>query len=99
LSKKAGFLQSQRVEKDGSLVVFFFKKVAVILAATLFIILLNENFETHRSDDFQSILIAKLLTDREAADLNPKSRTEIEDHFGDAQFFKRYIINYPQRVA
>jgi len=99
LSKKAGFLQSQRVEKDESLVVICFKKVTVFLAATLITFLLTEHFEAHSSDDDQSTQLAKLLTDREAADINLKSRTEIEDHFGDAQFFKRYIINYPQRVG
>ena len=43
--------------------------------------------------------IALLSTDRERADLNSFRVDEIQDHFGDPQFFKKYIVSHPKRYS
>ena len=40
-----------------------------------------------------------VLTDREKADLLRAPYAELEDHFGDVQYFKRYILSHPKRIA
>lgn len=44
--------------------------------------------------------LAMVQTDRQQADvLREESVNEIEDHYGDADLFKRYIINRPLRAV
>ena len=44
--------------------------------------------------------LAMVRTDRQQADvLREESVNEIEDHYGDADLFKRYIINRPLRAV
>lgn len=43
--------------------------------------------------------IVLLSTDRERADLNFFRVDEIQDHFGDPQFFKKYIVSHPKRYS
>ena len=43
--------------------------------------------------------IVLLSTDRERADLNSFRVDEIRDHFGDPQFFKKYIVSHPKRYS
>jgi len=43
--------------------------------------------------------IVLLSTDRERANLNFFRVDEIQDHFGDPQFFKKYIVSHPKRYS
>ena len=44
--------------------------------------------------------LAMVQTDRQQADvLREEGVNEIEDHYGDADLFKRYIINRPLRAV
>jgi len=40
-----------------------------------------------------------VLTDRQKADVLRLPHTELEDHFGDVDFFKRYILSHPRRIV
>jgi hypothetical protein len=43
--------------------------------------------------------IVVLSTDRDRADLKSFQVDEIEDHFGDPQFFKKYIVSHPKKYS
>ena len=40
-----------------------------------------------------------VLTDRQKADVLRLPHAELEDHFGDVDFFKRYILSHPRRIV
>ena len=57
-------------------------------------------YQGHASEESLANALAMVQTDREQADvLREESVVEIEDHYGDADLFKRYIINRPYRAV
>jgi hypothetical protein len=40
-----------------------------------------------------------VLTDRQKADVLRLPHAELEDHFGDVDYFKRYILSHPRRIV
>ena len=56
--------------------------------------------EEHTNEGAFADALAMVQTDRQQADvLKEESLNEIEDHYGDADLFKRYIINRPLRAV
>ena len=56
--------------------------------------------EEHTDEGVFADALAVVQTDRQQADvLREESLNEIEDHYGDADLFKRYIINRPLRAV
>ena len=56
--------------------------------------------EEHTNEVAFADALAMVQTDRQQADvLKEESLNEIEDHYGDADLFKRYIINRPLRAV
>ena len=54
----------------------------------------------HTNEGAYAGALAMVQTDRQQADvLREESVNEIEDHYGDADLFKRYIINRPLRAV
>lgn len=54
----------------------------------------------HTNEGAYAGALAMVQTDRQQADvLREESINEIEDHYGDADLFKRYIINRPLRAV
>ena len=54
----------------------------------------------HANEGAYAGALAMVQTDRQQADvLREESVNEIEDHYGDADLFKRYIINRPLRAV
>ena len=54
----------------------------------------------HTNEGAYTGALAMVQTDRQQADvLREESVNEIEDHYGDADLFKRYIINRPHRAV
>ncbi|MBL6688256.1 MAG: hypothetical protein ISP92_08490 [Pseudomonadales bacterium] len=51
------------------------------------------------SDAIWGPLFGAVLTDREKADVLGGPNAEPEDHFGNVQYFKRYILSHPKRIA
>ena len=56
--------------------------------------------EEHTGEGALAGAVAMVRTDRQQADvLREESVNEIEDHYGDADLFRRYIINRPLRAV
>lgn len=54
----------------------------------------------HTNEAAYAGALAMVQTDRQQADvLREDSVNEIEDHYGDADLFRRYIINRPLRAV
>ena len=54
----------------------------------------------HTNKEAYAGALAMVQTDRQQADVLREERvSEIEDHYGDADLFKRYIINRPLRAV
>ena len=54
----------------------------------------------HTNEGAYAGALAMVQTDRQQADvLREESINEIEDHYGDADLFKRYIIKRPLRAV
>ena len=71
--------------------------LVIVLSACMSLSLVDGE---HTNEGAYAGAIAMVQTDRQQADvLREESVNEIEDHYGDADLFRRYIINRPLRAV
>jgi len=72
---------------------------ALLCLCLVIVIQARHSVSSTASDAIWGPLFGAVLTDREKADVLGGPNAEPEDHFGNVQYFKRYILSHPKRIA